>query len=418
MKILVIGGGGREHTVVWKLHQEGNHEIFCAPGNAGIAKIATCVAIQATDVEKLADYAEQHGFDFVVVTPDDPLALGLVDLLNERGIKAFGPTKAAAQIEASKAFSKNLMKKYDIPTAAFAVFDDAEQAKDYIKAQPVPVVVKADGLALGKGVFICESVADACDAIDEIMVRNAFGAAGARVVIEEFMTGPEVSLLCFCDGEHVVPMPAAQDHKRIYDGDKGPNTGGMGAFAPTPTLSKELRDRIIQGIVLPTVRAMKQENREFHGVLYCGLMLTPNGPKVLEYNARFGDPETQAILPLLKTPLTDALFATIDGTLEQAKIEFSEGACVCIVAASGGYPQNYQKGYPIDGIDKCEALGALVFHAGTDEKDGVFVTSGGRVLGVVECGDTLKDAIQKAYRAMDEIRFEGKQIRRDIGVKP
>ncbi len=418
MKILVIGGGGREHAVIWKLAQEKQHELYCAPGNAGIAQLATCVDIGATELERIADYAVQQAFDLVVVTPDDPLALGLVDLLTARGIRAFGPSKAAAQIEASKVFSKRLMRQYQIPTAAFAVFDDVKAACAYVQKQSVPIVVKADGLALGKGVFICQTVQEALDAIDSIMVQRAFGKAGIRVVVEEYMMGPEVSLLCFCDGKNVVPMPAAQDHKRAYDGDKGPNTGGMGAFAPTPTLSKELQDEIVKTIVMPTVNAMIKEGREFHGVLYCGLMLTKDGTKVLEYNARFGDPETQAILPLMKSPLSEALLATIDGTLDSCEIQFSDEACVCIVAASGGYPVKYQKGFEIYGIDQCKALGAWVFHAGTTQKDGEYLTNGGRVLGVVACAQTLPQAIGRAYEAMDVIDYTGKHVRKDIGMKP
>jgi phosphoribosylamine--glycine ligase len=365
----------------------------------------------------LADYAQRETFDLVCVTPDDPLALGLVDLLTQKGIPAFGPVAAAAQIEASKAFCKNLLAKYGIPTAAFAVFDDAAIAKEYLASQPVPVVVKADGLALGKGVFICQTHAEAENAIDEIMVKKAFGASGLRVVIEEFMTGPEVSLLFFCDGTHVVPMPAAQDHKRVYDGDKGPNTGGMGAFAPTPMLTKMLYEEVLATIVMPTVNAMKAEGREFRGILYCGLMLTPNGPRVLEYNARFGDPETQAILPLMETPLTEAMFACMNGTLDHADIRFSDGACVCIAAASGGYPGQYERGFEITGLDRAQARGAQVFHAGTAARDGGFVTDGGRVLGVVQCAPTLGEAIKKAYEAVGEISFEGMHFRRDIGVK-
>ena len=417
MKILVIGGGGREHAVIWKLQQEGGHELYCAPGNAGIAQMAACVNISATDVQALADYAAEQQFDLVCVTPDDPLALGLVDLLRARGIAAFGPTKAAAQIEASKAFSKQLMEKYQIPTASFAVLDDAEQALAYVRSHAAPIVIKADGLALGKGVYICQTQEEAEQAVREIMIDHHFGQAGARVVIEEFMTGPEVSLLCFCDGEHIVPMPAAQDHKRAYDGDKGPNTGGMGAFAPTPTFTAELQQQVLQSIVQPTVRAMQQEGRPFQGVLYCGLMLTPNGPKTLEYNARFGDPETQAILPLLQTPLSEIMLATINGTLDQMNVEFSSQASVCVVAASGGYPGSYPKGYPIEGLREAETQGALVFHAGTAKKDGTFVTNGGRVLGIVRQADTLEQAIACAYKSMGQIHFQDMHVRRDIGVK-
>ncbi len=417
MKILVIGGGGREHAVIWKLHQEGGHELYCAPGNAGIAQLATCVDIGATDVQALADYAAAQQFDLVCVTPDDPLALGLVDLLRAKGIAAFGPTQAAAQIEASKAFSKQLMEKYQIPTASFAVLDDAQQAMDYVRSHPAPIVVKADGLALGKGVYICQTQQEAERAVREIMIDHHFGQAGARVVIEEFMTGPEVSLLCFCDGEHIVAMPAAQDHKRAYDGDKGPNTGGMGAFAPTPTFTQALREQVLDTIVRPTVRAMQQEGRPFQGVLYCGLMLTPNGPKTLEYNARFGDPETQAILPLLKTPLSQIMLATIHGTLDRLNVEFLPQASVCVVAASGGYPGSYPKGYPIEGLRTAEETGALVFHAGTAQEHDTFVTNGGRVLGVVRMADTLEQAIARAYESMAHIHFQDMHVRRDIGVK-
>ena len=418
MKILVIGGGGREHAVVWKLSQEGGHELYCAPGNAGIAQLATCVPIAATDVDQMVQYAKEQRFDLVCVTPDDPLALGMVDRLREVGIRAFGPTQAAAQIEASKSFSKHLMQTYGIPTAAFAVFDEADKAHAYVEAQPVPIVIKADGLALGKGVYICQTQKEAHDAIDAIMVHRAFGKAGTRVVIEECMTGPEASLLCFCDGKHVVPMPAAQDHKRAYDHDEGPNTGGMGAFAPTPKLTPALREEVLQRIVAPTVQAMKKEGHPFTGVLYVGLMLTPDGPRVVEYNARFGDPETQAVLPLLQTPLSEIMLATIDGTLDQLDVQFADGACVCIVAASGGYPGSYQKGYPIEGLDACVQHGALVFHAGTQKNEqGRYVTAGGRVLGVVDCAESLPAAIEKAYAGIAHIRFEDMHVRRDIGVK-
>ncbi|MBQ9989117.1 MAG: phosphoribosylamine--glycine ligase [Clostridia bacterium] len=417
MKILVIGGGGREHAVVSSLHNEGKHELYCAPGNAGIAQLATCVPIGATDIEALAEYAADQAFDLVVVTPDDPLALGLVDRLWEKGIRAFGPTAAAARIEASKAFSKNLMRKYGIPTAAFEVFDDQEKALAYLDEVGVPVVIKADGLALGKGVYICQTKEEAVQAIDEIMVQRKFGESGARVLIEEFLTGPEVSLLCFCDGETVKPMPAAQDHKRVYDYDKGPNTGGMGAFAPTPTLTPALKENVMETIVQPTVEAMKQEGCVFKGVLYCGLMLTEQGPKVLEYNARFGDPETQAILPLLTSPLSEIMLATIDGTLLQTPVTFSDEACVCIVAASGGYPGSYQKGYPIAGLEACKNSGAQVIHAGTAKQGDGFVTAGGRVLGVVRKGTDLPSAISAAYESLAFVSFEGMHARKDIGVK-
>ena len=338
MKILVIGGGGREHAVVRQLYAEGGHELYCAPGNGGIGALATCVDIAATDVDAMVAFAQVKEMDLVVVTPDDPLALGMVDRLNAVGIKAFGPTQAAARIESSKAFSKALMKKYGIPTAQFRVFDEPQAAKDYIGEMGAPIVVKADGLALGKGVFVCGTEEEAEDAVDEIMVKRAFGASGSRVLIEECLFGPEASLLCFTDGKAVVPMPAAQDHKRAYDGDRGPNTGGMGAFAPTPKMTPSLLDRVMQEIVYPTVQAMAAEGCPFKGVLYFGLMLTERGPMVIEYNSRFGDPETQAILPLLKTPLSQVMLAVIEERLGEMEVAFSQESAVCVVLASGGYP--------------------------------------------------------------------------------
>lgn len=416
MKILVVGGGGREHAIVQTLHKQG-HTLWCAPGNGGISQMATCVPIKATAVDEMVCYAEKEGFDLVVVAPDDPLAMGMVDKLNEKGIKAFGPCAAAAQIEASKAFTKELLAKYNIPTGGFSVCDSAAKAYEILEHHSLPVVVKADGLALGKGVYICQTLEQAKQAVSEIMEDHLFGEAGSKVLIEEFLTGPEVSFLCFCDGVHIAPMPAAQDHKRAYDGDKGPNTGGMGAFCPTPTFTKELKEQVIQTIVLPTVRAMEKEGRPFKGVLYCGLMLTPDGPKVLEYNARFGDPETQAILPLLKSDLAEIFLATIDGTLDSLNIEWEDGAAVCIVLASGGYPKKYQSGYEIEGLKACEETGALVYHAGTKEENGRFYTAGGRVLGVVQKGKTLKDAIAAGYESVKTIHFQDMHYRKDIGVK-
>ncbi len=416
MKILIIGGGGREHAIAQTLYSQG-HTLWCAPGNAGIEEIATRLPIKATEIEKLTAYAADNAFDLVVVAPDDPLALGLVDTLRAKGIRAFGPTASAARIESSKSFCKTLLQKYHIPTARFKVCDAPQQALDALDAFGLPVVVKADGLALGKGVYICHTREEAEEAIREMMVRQAFGKAGRRVLLEEYMEGPEVSFLCFCDGTHVAPMPAAQDHKRAFDGDQGPNTGGMGAFAPTPTFPKALQEQVLETIVLPTVRAMQQERALFQGVLYCGLMLTKEGPKVLEYNARFGDPETQAILPLLESDLAGIFLATIDGSLDQCEIQWKEQAAVCIVLASGGYPREYQTGYPIAGLEEAKALGAQVFHAGTAKQDGSFVTAGGRVLGVVQRGETLDQAILKGYQAVEKIRFENMHFRTDIGRK-
>lgn len=416
MKILIVGGGGREHAIAQTLYKQG-HTLWCAPGNGGISQIATCVPIKATDIESMVAYAVKEQFDLVVVAPDDPLAMGMVDKLNEKGIKAFGPNAAAAQIEASKAFTKELLKKYAIPTGGFSVCESVEEAYRILDTHPLPVVVKADGLALGKGVYICQTLEQAKQAVSEIMEDHVFGTAGSKVLIEEFLTGPEVSFLCFCDGKHIAPMPAAQDHKRAYDGDKGPNTGGMGAFCPTPTFTKELRQEVIDTIVLPTVRAMKKEGRSFKGVLYCGLMLTPSGPKVLEYNARFGDPETQAILPLLKSDLAEIFLATIDGTLDQLSIEWEDKAAVCIVLASGGYPKQYQSGYEIHGLAECEKTGAMVYHAGTRREEDAFLTAGGRVLGVVRTAFTLPQAIKDAYESVQEISFQDMHFRKDIGVK-
>ncbi|MBE6930113.1 MAG: phosphoribosylamine--glycine ligase, partial [Ruminococcaceae bacterium] len=392
MNILIIGGGGREHALAWKLAQSRKvDKLYCAPGNGGIAAIAECVDIKATDIAGLVAYAKEIKPDMVMVAPDDPLALGLVDELEAAGIRAFGPHKNAAIIEASKSFAKDLMKKYNIPTAAYEVFEDAEAAKAYIREQGAPIVVKADGLALGKGVTVAQTVEEACDAVDNC-IGGAFGQAGARVVIEECMTGPEASILCFTDGETVIPMPAAQDHKRVFNNDQGPNTGGMGAFAPSRAYTKEMADVCMETIFLPTIRAMKAEGRTFKGVLYFGLMLTPTGPRVVEYNARFGDPETQAVLPLLKTDLVDIFNACIDETLADCKIEWYDGACACVVMASGGYPGHYEKGLPIEGMGKLPR-DVAVFHAGTALKDGRIVTNGGRVLGITARGENLEAAL-------------------------
>ena len=416
MKVLVVGGGGREHAICWKLAQSPKvTELYCAPGNGGIAQVATCVPIKATDVDAMVDWCAAHEMDFVVVAPDDPLALGMVDALEAKGIPAFGPRKNAAVIEASKVFSKALMEKYHIPTAKYRSFTDLEEALGYIRQEGAPIVVKADGLALGKGVVVAQTVAEAEEAARSMMADGKFGAAGAKVVIEECMTGPEVTVLCFVDGEHLSPMPPSRDHKRAFDGDKGPNTGGMGAISPAPGYTPEIAQRCMEEIFLPTVAALKAEGRPFHGVLYFGLMLTPDGPKVVEYNARFGDPETQPLLSMLDTDLMDIFQACVDGTLDQMDIRWKPGASCCIVLASGGYPVKYQSGYPISGLEAAGKL-ATVFHAGTKlGEDGTVLTAGGRVLGVTAVGGDLEEAIKKAYAACKPISFQDMHFRTDIG---
>lgn len=419
MKILVIGSGGREHAVVWKLKQSPKVEkIYCAPGNGGISEIAECVPIKVMEFDKLVEFAKDNAVDMTVVTPDDPLAAGAVDAFEAAGLRAFGPNKAAAIIEGSKAFSKDLMKKYNIPTAKYEVFDSSADAIEYIKSMDkFPVVVKADGLALGKGVIIAEDLGAAEDAVHSIMDDKVFGAAGGKVVIEEFLTGPEISVLAFTDGKTIKPMVSAQDHKRAYDNDKGLNTGGMGTFSPSRIYTPEVADECMKNIFLPTVEAMNAEGRPFKGVLYFGLMKTSDGVKVIEYNCRFGDPETQVVLPRLNTDLVDIFDAVIDEKLSDVDISWKDDACVCVVMASGGYPQKYQTGYPIEGIKQAESLGALVFHAGTKYEDGKFLTAGGRVLGVTAMGKTLDEAIENAYKYVELISFKDAHFRRDIGIK-
>lgn len=417
MKVLVVGGGGREHAICWKLAQSPKvTELYCAPGNGGIAQVAECVPIKATDVDGMVKWAREHAMDFVMVAPDDPLALGMVDALEAAGIPAFGPRANAAIIEASKAFSKELMKKYHIPTAKYETFTDLDRALAYIRAQGAPIVVKADGLALGKGVVVASTVEEAETAVREMMEDKKFGESGSTVVIEECMVGPEVTVLAFCDGEHLVPMLSSQDHKRAYDGNRGPNTGGMGAFCPSPKYTPEIADRCMKEIFLPTVAALKAEGRPFQGVIYFGLMLTKDGPKVVEYNARFGDPETQPILSMLDTDLMDIFQACVDGTLDQVDIKWKSGAACCLVLASGGYPVSYQSGYPISGLEEAEKLGATVFHAGTKQGEtGTVLTAGGRVLGVTATGSTLEEAIAAAYAAAKPISFQDMHFRADIG---
>lgn len=419
MNILVIGSGGREHAIVRKLKESPKTEkLWCAPGNGGIAADAECVNIGAMDIDGVIKFAKENPVDLVFVAPDDPLAAGMVDALEAQGIRAFGPHANAAIIESSKVFSKNLMKKYGIPTAAYETFSDAKSAVDYIEAQgKFPVVVKADGLALGKGVIIAENFEAAKDAVHSIMEDKVFGASGNSVVIEEFLTGPEVSVLAFTDGETLRPMVSSKDHKRALDGDNGLNTGGMGTISPNPYYIDEIAEECMETIFMPTIRAMKAEGRPFKGCLYFGLMLTPNGPKVIEYNARFGDPETQVVLPRLVTDFVDVINAVIDEKLAELEIEWSTDACACVVMASGGYPQSYPKGLEITGLDENgQVEGVTVYHAGTKlTEDGKLVTNGGRVLGVTAKANTLDEALEKAYAAVNTIHFDGAHFRHDIG---
>ena len=415
MKILVIGGGGREHAVIKKLKESKKVEkIFVAPGNGGMAKDATLVDIKGTDTEKLCAFAKENGIDYAVVTPDDPLVLGVVDALTEIGVPCFGPNKRAAIIEGSKAFSKNLMKKYGIPTAKYEVFSDQEKAIEYLKTQKMPIVIKADGLALGKGVLICQTLEESINAVKSMMSDKVFGASGDNIVIEEFLTGPEVSVLAFTDGKTLVPMVSSMDHKRALTGDLGLNTGGMGTIAPNPFYTKAIEKECMDKIFIPTINAMNAENRTFKGCLYFGLMLTENGPKVIEYNCRFGDPETQVVLPLLESDLLEIMMATTFGTLTKEMVKFSNGACACVIMASSGYPEKYEKGFEIN-IAK-EALGS-VYVAGATIKGDKLLTSGGRVLGVIGKADCLSDAIKKAYENVKGVSFANAYYRTDIGQK-
>lgn len=420
MKVLVVGSGGREHAIVWAVSQSSRvSKIYCAPGNAGISQLAECVPIKVLEFEQLADFAEQEKIDLIMVAPDDPLCLGAVDYFTERGLRAFGPVRAAAEIEGSKVFAKNLMKKYNIPTAAYEVFDSSMAAKNYLRSRnSYPAVIKAEGLALGKGVIIAQSEKEAFGAVDEIMEDRKFGDAGSRVVIEEFLTGQEVSVLAFTDGKTIVPMVSAQDHKRAKDGDEGLNTGGMGTFSPSRLYTKEIAEECMQNIFLPTMNAMNAEGRTFRGVLYFGLIMTEQGVKVIEYNSRFGDPEAQVVLPRLDTDLLDIFDAVIDGRLSELEIKWKEDAAVCVVLASGGYPEQYTTGYPITGMEEAEKLGAVLFHAGTKfNEKGQIVTAGGRVLGVTAMGENLDKAIANAYKAVKKVHFENMHYRTDIGVK-
>lgn len=420
MKLLVVGSGGREHAVIRKLKENKEIEkIYCAPGNGGISADAECVDIKATDKENMVKFAKENAIDFCVVTPDDPLALGMVDVMEEAGIPCFGPKANAAIIEASKAFSKDLMKKYGIPTADYETFDNEKEALHYIEEKNTfPIVIKADGLALGKGVLICETLDDAKAALREMMVDHVFGLSGNKVVVEEFMTGKEVSVLAFTDGNVVKPMISSMDHKRAYDNDEGLNTGGMGTIAPSPYYTKEIAETCMETIFLPTVKAMNAEGRTFKGCLYFGLMLTPKGPRVVEYNCRFGDPETQVVLPLLNSDLFTIMKACHDGTLKDVDVVWSDEACACVVEASGGYPVKYEKGFEIRGLDENgQHDGVIVYHAGTKKENGKFYTNGGRVLGITAKGATLQDALDQAYAAVKEIGFDKMHYRTDIGKK-
>jgi phosphoribosylamine--glycine ligase len=416
MNVLLIGGGGREHALAWKLAQSPRlRKLYCAPGNAGIAALAERVPLEATDLDGLAAFAASRDIGLAVVAPDDPLALGLVDRMEAAGIPAFGPTKAAAALESSKVFAKGLMRKYGVPTAEWQAFDGVDEALAYIRARGAPVVVKADGLALGKGVVVAQTVAEAEEAVRGMMEGGRFKGAGARVVIEEYMTGPEVTVLAFTDGRTVRPMLSSRDHKRAFDGARGPNTGGMGAVCPAPGYTPALAQVCAETIFRPTVRAMSAEGRPFKGVLYFGLMLTPGGPKVVEYNARFGDPEAQAVLTLLESDLLELMLAVREERLDSVDIRWREGASCCVVLASGGYPGAYQTGFPITGLP-ADTDALRVFHAGTAlSPEGRLVTGGGRVLGVTARAGTLEEAVDGAYAAVASIAFEGRHLRRDIG---
>lgn len=420
MKILVVGSGGREHALVWKLAQSPKTEkLYCAPGNGGISELAECVDIKVTDFEGLIAFAKEKQIDMTVIGPDDPLVMGIVDAFEAAGLRVFGPRKNAAIIEGSKVYSKELMKKYHIPTAAYEVFDDSQKALAYIEAQnSYPAVIKAEGLALGKGVIIAQNFDEAKIAVHDIMESKVFGEAGNRVVIEEFLEGQEVSILSFTDGKTILPMVSAQDHKRAYDHDQGPNTGGMGTFSPSRTYSEAIAKETYDNILLPTMQALNSEGRTFQGIIFFGLMMTKNGVKVIEYNARFGDPETQVVLPRLKTDLVDIFEAVIDQKLDTIKLEWEDNAAVCVVAASGGYPKKYATGYEISGLDEAKALGGIeIFHAGTRAENGKFVTAGGRVLGIVGLDKDLDAAIKKAYAGVEKIHFTDMHYRKDIGIK-
>ena len=418
MKILIIGGGGREHTLVWKIAQSPLvKKIYCAPGNGGIQQLAECVPIPDTDIDRLVRFADENHIDLTVVGPETPLSLGIVDAFQSQGLKIFGPSKRAAELESSKSFAKYVMEKYKIPTASFRIFDSYDQANAYLDDSEIPIVIKADGLAAGKGAFVCFTREEAHEALKKIMLERSFGDAGNKVVIEEYLQGQEASVLAFTDGVNVLPLTPAQDHKAIFDGDKGPNTGGMGAYAPAVLISPNM-SRIIQGKILePTVKAMALERRPYRGVIYAGLMMTKQGPKVVEYNCRFGDPETQAILPLVKNDIIPIMLACGDGKICDTAIEKVDKFAVCVIMASGGYPGKYEKGKPILGLDRKFDDDVVIFHSGTMFDEGKHFTSGGRVLGVTALGSDIRETIKRAYRAVGKITFDGAYYRKDIGYK-
>jgi len=417
MKVLIVGGGGREHTLAWKI--AGNPEverIYAAPGNPGIKTVGECVSIDAEDIDALVDFARSQPIDLTVVGPEDPLSMGIVDRFEAEGLRCFGPSRRAAEIEANKAFTNDLLRRYGIPSSEFEAFTSPERAKEYIRSRGAPIVVKASGLAKGKGVTVASTVEEALAAVDDAMVRKIFGSAGDVVVVEECLIGEEASVIVVTDGETIRPLVSSQDHKRALDGDRGPNTGGMGAYAPAPVITKETMAWVEREILMPTIRAMAAEDRPYKGALYAGLMITDDGPKVLEYNCRFGDPENQVVLPLLRTDLMELLIATCEGRLADTSPEQEDRAAVCVVLASGGYPGAYEKGKRIDGLGAAGQMpDVTVFHAGTASRDGEIVTNGGRVLGVTALGDDIAGAIDRAYEAAEKLHFEGMQYRRDIG---
>ena len=419
MKVLVIGSGGREHTIAWKLKKSKKiDKIYCAPGNAGISKIAKCVNIKADNIKSLVDFAQRNKIGLTIVGPEAPLAAGIVDEFYKRKLKIFGPTKDAAQLESSKVFSKEFMRKYHIPTAPFTTFKTYAEAVGFCKTAQFPLVIKADGLAAGKGVIIVKSLEEATNALEDIMLNKIFGDAGDKVLIESFMIGQEVSIMAIADGKTIVPLLPSQDHKQAYEGDKGPNTGGMGAYCPTDFVTDDIMTAIYDHVLMPTINGLTQEGISYRGVLYAGLMLTETGPKVLEYNCRFGDPETQAVLPLLKTDLVDLMFASINQNLASApKLSWKQGSAACIIMASKGYPGNYAKGIQINGLQEFKEENCFVFHAGTSIKENKIVTSGGRVVGITGIDSNLKEALNRAYRGVSKIRFNGATFRKDIGFR-
>lgn len=417
MKILVIGSGGREATLVWKIAQSDKvDKIYAAPGNGGISQYAECVDIQAAELDKLTEFAEQNSIDLTIVGPENPLSDGIVDIFEAKGLRIFGPTKLAAEIESSKVFAKDFMKKYNIPSAEYRVFTDPEEAKEYVRELGPPLVVKADGLAAGKGVIPAMDLETALEAVDKIGVQKAFGEAGNKIIVEEFLEGEEASILAFTDGETVVPMVSSQDHKRAYDGDQGPNTGGMGAYSPAPVMTGELNNRVLNEVLIPTVMGMNDEGRKYKGVLYAGLMIKDGKPKVLEFNCRFGDPELQVVLPRLSSDVIEPLNAVVDENLNEVTLEWNPQAAVCVVMASEGYPGKYEKGKQITGLEKlAQVQNIIAFHAGTKREDDTYTTSGGRVLGVTAFGDDIKSAIDHVYQTIDTINFENAFYRKDIG---